>query len=238
MAASGTTPFTLGCLREAGSRGALTVGIANNPNTPILDESDHPIRLDTGPEPIAGSTRMKAGTAQRVALTLLSSLVMIRLGHVYQGLMVDVQATNSKLVRRSEAMVAQLTGHGRDRVREALREADGSVKLALLLLEGVGIDEARAALDRGGGDLRAAKSAIESDGIRKGGRRRLTRRVMRRQLLSAGLDRIGVDQDKGENARLGAGIDPGVHRAALHDDIARFHRYGLAVVEFEVAFAL
>ena len=110
---------------------------------------------------------MKAGTAQRVALTLLSSLVMIRLGHVYQGLMVDVQATNSKLVRRSEAMLAQLTGHGRDRVHEALREADGSVKLALLLLEGVGIDEARAALDHEGGDLRAAKSAIESGRNRK-----------------------------------------------------------------------
>jgi N-acetylmuramic acid 6-phosphate etherase len=163
VAASGTTPFTLGVLREAGSRGALTVGIANNPNTPILDESDHPIRLDTGAEPIAGSTRMKAGTAQRVALTLLSSLVMIRLGHVYQGLMVDVQATNSKLVRRSERMLAQLTGRGPDRVREALQQADGSVKLALLLLEGIGIgiDEARAALDRGGGSLRAAKEIIE-----------------------------------------------------------------------------
>jgi N-acetylmuramic acid 6-phosphate etherase len=167
VAASGTTPFTLGCLREAASRGALTVGIANNPNTPILDESDHPIRLDTGPEPIAGSTRMKAGTAQRVALTLLSSLVMIRLGHVYQGLMVDVRATNAKLVRRSETMLAQLTGHGRDRVHEALHRADGSVKLALLLLEGAGIDDARAALDRGGGDLRAAKEIIESGRNRK-----------------------------------------------------------------------
>jgi len=162
VAASGTTPFTLGVLREAGSRGALTVGIANNPNTPILDESDHPIRLDTGAEPIAGSTRMKAGTAQRVALTLLSSLVMIRLGHVYQGLMVDVQATNSKLVRRSERMLAQLTGHGGESVREALQQADGSVKLALLLLEGVGLDDARAALDRSSGDLRSAKTVIES----------------------------------------------------------------------------
>src|SRR3954468_14670892 len=162
VAASGTTPFTLGCLREAGSRGALTVGIANNPNTPILDESDHPIRLDTGAEPIAGSTRMKAGTAQRVALTLLSSLVMIRLGRVYQGLMVDVQATNSKLVRRSETILGQLTGHSREEVRSALRQAKGRVKLALLLLEGSGIDEARSALDRSEGDLRAAKALIEA----------------------------------------------------------------------------
>src|SRR5207245_2197154 len=92
VAASGTTPFTVACLREAKARGALTIGIANNSNTPLLDEAEHPIWLDTGPEPIAGSTRMKAGTAQRIALTVLSSLVMIRLGRVYEGLMVDLQA--------------------------------------------------------------------------------------------------------------------------------------------------
>jgi N-acetylmuramic acid 6-phosphate etherase len=162
VAASGTTAFTVGCLREAAARGALTVGIANNPNTPLLDEADHPIWLDTGAEAIAGSTRMKAGTAQRVALTMLSSLVMIRLGRVYEGLMVDVQASNRKLVRRSEAILAQLTGLGRDRVREALLQAQGSVKLALLLLEGCGLDEARAALGREAGDLRAAKALIEA----------------------------------------------------------------------------
>jgi N-acetylmuramic acid 6-phosphate etherase len=162
VAASGTTPFTLGCLREAGSRGALTIGIANNPDTPILNEAEHPIWLDTGAEPIAGSTRMKAGTAQRVALTMLSSLVMIRLGRVYEGLMVDVQASNEKLVRRSETILAQLTGHGRDRVRDALRQAKGSVKLALLLLEGTGIDQAIAALDQANGDLRVAKGLIET----------------------------------------------------------------------------
>ena len=100
VAASGTTPFTLACLREARQRGALTIGIANNRGTPILDEADCPIWLDTGAEPIAGSTRMKAGTAQRVTLNLLSSLVMIRLGRVHEGLMVDVQAINAKLVQR------------------------------------------------------------------------------------------------------------------------------------------
>jgi N-acetylmuramic acid 6-phosphate etherase len=162
VAASGTTPFTLACLREAASLGALTVGIANNPNTPILGEADHPVWLNSGAEPIAGSTRMKAGTAQRVALTLLSSLVMIRLGRVYQGLMVDVQATNSKLLRRSETILMQLTGQGRGKARAALREAEGSVKLALLLLEGSGIDEAKAALGQSGGDLRAAKALIEA----------------------------------------------------------------------------
>ena len=101
VAASGTTPFTLACLREAKKRGALTIGVANNPGTPLLREADHAIFLETGPEPIAGSTRMKAGTAQRITLILLSSLVMILLGRVYDGLMVDVQATNRKLIRRS-----------------------------------------------------------------------------------------------------------------------------------------
>jgi N-acetylmuramic acid 6-phosphate etherase len=162
VAASGTTAFTVECLRAAAACGALTVGIANNPNTPLLDEADHPIWLDTGAEAIAGSTRMKAGTAQRAALTMLSSLVMIRLGRVYEGLMVDVQASNRKLVRRSEAILAQLTGLGRDRVREALLQAQGSVKLALLLLEGCGLDEARDALAREAGDLRAAKALIEA----------------------------------------------------------------------------
>jgi N-acetylmuramic acid 6-phosphate etherase len=160
VAASGTTAFTLSCLREAAAGGALTIGIANNPKTPLLDEADHPIWLDTGAEAIAGSTRMKAGTAQRVALTVLSSLVMIRLGHVYEGMMIDVQASNAKLVRRSETILAHLTGQGSDRVRGALREARGSLKLALLLLEGSEADDARSALEDAGGDLRAAKAAI------------------------------------------------------------------------------
>ena len=161
VAASGTTPFTLACLREASARGALTVGIANNPDTPLLNEADYAVCLDTGAEPIAGSTRMKAGTAQRVALTLLSSLVMIRLGRVYEGLMVDLQPSNRKLVRRSEAILAQLTGHSREHVRGALRQAKGSVKLALLLLEGRSLDEAKDALDEAGGDVRAAKALLE-----------------------------------------------------------------------------
>src|SRR4029079_552066 len=110
VAASGTTPFTLACLREGKRRGALTVGIANNRGTPILTEADHAIWLETGGEPIAGSTRMKAGTAQRITLNLLSSLVMILLGRVHRGLMVDVRAMNEKLVRRAETMLHRLTG--------------------------------------------------------------------------------------------------------------------------------
>ena len=157
-AASGTTPFTLACLRGAKAVGALTIGIANNPGTPLLRESDHGIFLDTGAEPIAGSTRMKAGTAQRIALNLLSSLLMIRLGRVYEGLMVDVQATNQKLTIRSENMLTHLTGKNVSEVREALGRAEGSVKLAVLLLRGCGLEEAKAVLDRCDGRLRLALS--------------------------------------------------------------------------------
>ena len=160
VAASGTTPFTLACLREAKGRGALTIGIANNRDTPLLSEAEHPIWLDTGPEPIAGSTRMKAGTAQRIVLNLLSSLVMIRLGRVYRGLMVDLTAVNSKLVRRSEKILSELSGRSREEVRDALRRASGSVKIALLLLEGCDLNEAMRTLDRSGGQLRTARALI------------------------------------------------------------------------------
>jgi N-acetylmuramic acid 6-phosphate etherase len=162
VAASGTTPFTLACLREAKLAGALTVGIANNGDTPLLREAECAIWLDTGPEPIAGSTRMKAGTAQRVALNLLSSLVMIRLGHVHDGLMVDVQAINAKLVKRSENILRRLTGREGDEIRDALRRARGNVKLAVLLLHGCDVDQAAGVLDRAGGKLRVALKNIGS----------------------------------------------------------------------------
>jgi N-acetylmuramic acid 6-phosphate etherase len=164
VAASGTTPFTLSCLRAARARGALTVGVANNRDTPILQEADHAIWLDTGAEPIAGSTRMKAGTAQRITLNVLSSLVMILLGRVYDGLMVDLQAVNQKLVRRSENILMRLTGRSGEQVHAALRKADGSVKLAVLLLHGCDLKEATTTLDRAGGQLRAALAAIGKPG--------------------------------------------------------------------------
>src|SRR6266404_9447608 len=160
VAASGTTPFTLSCLKEARRRGALTIGVANNRDTPILKEADHPVWLDTGAEPIAGSTRMKAGTAQRITLNVFSSLVMILLGRVYDGLMVDLQAVSQKLVRRSESILMRLTGRSGEQAREALRRADGNVKLAVLLLHGCEVEEATDVLNRAGGQLRAALAAI------------------------------------------------------------------------------
>ncbi len=164
VAASGTTPFTLTCLREAGRRGALTVGIANNPDTPLLAAAEHPIFLATGPEPIAGSTRMNAGTAQRITLSLLSTLIMIRMGRIYRGMMVEVQACNTKLARRRERMVAHLTGHSGEPVQDALQRASGSVKLAVLLLQGYEIEEAEAVLDQVGGRLRAAIDHLAKHG--------------------------------------------------------------------------
>jgi N-acetylmuramic acid 6-phosphate etherase len=156
VAASGTTPFTVACLREARRHGALTIGIANNRDTPMLDEADFPIWLDTGTEPIAGSTRMKAGTAQRVTLTMLSTLVMIRLGGVHEGLMIDVQAVNAKLVDRSESILGRLSGRNREEVRGALEQAGGSIKVAMLLLRGYDPGQAAALLAESGGQLRTA----------------------------------------------------------------------------------
>ncbi len=153
VSASGTTPFTLACQREARRASALTIGIANNPGAPLLAEAECPVCLETGPEPIAGSTRMNAGTAQRIALNLLSSLAMIRLGRVYAGLMVEVQASNAKLGRRQRKMVARLTGKSESEAQTALGRGGGSVKLAVLLLKGCGLDEAREALARAGGRL-------------------------------------------------------------------------------------
>jgi N-acetylmuramic acid 6-phosphate etherase len=161
VAASGVTPFTLSCLREAKRRGALTIGVANNPRAPLLAEAERPIFLDTGSEPIAGSTRMNAGTAQRITLSLLSSLTMVRLGRVYAGLMVEVQAVNAKLVGRREKMLVHLTGKSLGEVREALRRTDGNVKLAVLIVKGCRLEEAKEFLAQASGRLRDAIALAE-----------------------------------------------------------------------------
>ena len=163
LAASGTTPYTLACLRAARARGALTIAVANSPGAPLLAAAEHPILVATGPEAIAGSTRMKAGTAQKAVLNLFSSLVMIRLGRVWRGRMVDMVARNEKLRRRAERMLAGLTGAGPEPVRAALAKAGGKVKLAVLLLAGQERAEAERLLARHGGTLRAALADAERD---------------------------------------------------------------------------
>jgi N-acetylmuramic acid 6-phosphate etherase len=160
VAASGTTPFTLACLREAKRYGALTLGMANNGGSPILNEADHPLFLDTGSEPIAGSTRLKAGTAQKVALNTLSTLLMTLLGKVYRGLMVDVRAVNEKLVKRSEDMLIHLTGRSRNDARNALSRANGSVKIAVMLLEGSDLESAKSLLSAAGDQLGLALDCL------------------------------------------------------------------------------
>jgi N-acetylmuramic acid 6-phosphate etherase len=160
VAASGTTPFTVAALAEAKRRGALTVGLSNNPGAPLLAACSHPILIETGEEVVAGSTRMKAGTAQKIVLNLLSTLVMIRLGRVYRGLMVHMRATNAKLRRRGEIMVAQITGCEERTAIDALMEATGDVKIASLIVFGVDRDFAQAILARNGDNLRLALADI------------------------------------------------------------------------------
>src|SRR5919107_548867 len=160
VAASGTTPFTVAALTEAKRRGALTVGLSNNPGAPLLAACSHPILIETGEEVVAGSTRMKAGTAQKIVLNLLSTLVMIRLGRVYRGLMVHMRTTNAKLRRRSEIMVAQITGCEEATAIDALAQADGDVKIASLIVFGVDRPLAEAILARSGDNLRVALADV------------------------------------------------------------------------------
>ncbi len=156
IAASGTTPYTIGALRAAGAAGAVTIAVANNPGAPLLEVARHRILVDTGSEVIAGSTRMNAGTAQKIVLNLFSTAVMVRMGRVYRGLMVDMRATNAKLRRRAEAMVRELVGCPDSDAARHLEQADGDVKTAVLL--GLGLDRGEAAqlLRRHGGNLRDA----------------------------------------------------------------------------------
>lgn len=156
VAASGRTPFTIAALKEAAARGAQTIGISNNADAPILQACSHPVLADTGEEVIAGSTRMKAGTAQKVILNLLSSLIMVRMGRVYRGLMVDMRATNAKLRRRSEIMVRQITDCDEAKAADAILQAGGDLKTAVLIAMGTDAQEARDALARSAGNLRAA----------------------------------------------------------------------------------
>ncbi|WP_342363814.1 N-acetylmuramic acid 6-phosphate etherase [Terrarubrum flagellatum] len=159
VAASGRTPFTVSGVRRAAERGALTIGVANNPGTPLLDASRHPVLVDTGAEVIAGSTRMKAGTAQKIVLNLLSTGIMIRLGRIYRGMMVNMLASNAKLRKRSEDIVVAITGCDEKAAREALDDANGDMKLASLIALGIAREEALVKLAQHSGNLRRAISA-------------------------------------------------------------------------------
>jgi N-acetylmuramic acid 6-phosphate etherase len=165
VAASGTTPFTVGALRVAGERGAVTIAVANNRDAPLFDVARHHILIETGTEVVAGSTRMQAGTAQKVVLNLFSTAVMVRLGRVYRGLMVNMRARNVKLRRRAEVIVTQIVGCGAKDAALFVERADGDVKLAILL--GLGLETADAAnvLKRHHGNLRTAIGELMHDPV-------------------------------------------------------------------------
>ncbi|PNY79763.1 N-acetylmuramic acid 6-phosphate etherase [Deinococcus koreensis] len=157
VAASGTTPYVLGAVRCARAQGALTVGLSNNPDTPLLTLADIGVLLDTGPEVISGSTRLKAGTAQKIALNTLSSALMVRLGKVYGNLMVDMRASNEKLQGRALRLVQHATGADDQAAGTALSAAGGHVKTAIvMLLLHVDAGQASRCLEAEGGHARAA----------------------------------------------------------------------------------
>ena len=155
VAASGRTPWVLAALERARQRGAATIGLACVPEPAMLAYVDVAIVVDTGPEPIAGSTRMKAGTAQKLVLNSFSSTLMIRLGKVHGNLMVDMQATNEKLRRRAQRLVQQAVGADPPTVERALAECNYEVKTAIaMLLLGVSAEVARQRLTAANGRLR------------------------------------------------------------------------------------
>lgn len=157
LAASGCTPYVLGALAAAREAGALTIGIANNPDSPLALDADIGITLDTGSEVISGSTRLKAGTAQKIALNTLSSAIMVRLHKVYGNLMVDMQPTNDKLQRRAVRLTMRATGADEASAQRALAACGFRVKVAIVALaKGVGATEAERRLAAVHGSVRLA----------------------------------------------------------------------------------
>jgi len=156
VAASGQTPFTLAAVEAARAPGALTIGIAGNAETPLLTTPDFGILLPTGEEVIAGSTRMKAGTAQKIALNLLSTAIMLRLGLVHGNLMVAMRSSNKKLVQRAMEIVRSIAGGSSEAASAALTQTAGDIRTAVLVARGMSVDDARTALAAAGGVLRQA----------------------------------------------------------------------------------
>lgn len=150
VSASGRTPFVLAAMGEARARGALIVGVCCDDEAPLVAASDIPICPMVGPEILAGSTRLKAGTAQKLVLNMLTTVAMIRLGRVHGNLMIDVRPTNAKLRERARRIVAEITGATDSEVNRALSQSDWSARAAALMLSrGLTADEARALINVG-----------------------------------------------------------------------------------------
>lgn len=157
IAASGRTPYTLSALKYANSLGALSISVTCNANSPMAQEAQISIAPIVGPEAICGSTRMKAGTAQKMVLNMLSTAVMVRLGKVYQNYMIHLQPTNEKLVVRSVRMISQITGASQETSERMLQAAGMRVPEAIvMIMAGCSWQEAAKALERTGGRVREA----------------------------------------------------------------------------------
>lgn len=161
VAASGRTPYTLEAIARARAAGALTIGIANNPASPLLAGADHAILAATGSEVVAGSTRMKAGTAQKVALNLLSTAIMLRRGLVYEGRMVAMRISNAKLLQRGRRMVQDIAGVDAEAAAHALALAGDDIRLGAIVALGLPVAEGRALLAEAGGDLRKVMDRLK-----------------------------------------------------------------------------
>ena len=165
LAASGATPYVLGALQAARAAGALTIGFANNPDAPVASQADIGITLDTGPEVISGSTRLKAGSAQKMALNTFSSALMVRLNKVYGNLMVDLQASNAKLVRRAVALTMRAAEVDEARASAALQGCDFQIKVAVVALRlNITTEQAQTALAAAAGSVRQALSGAGPGG--------------------------------------------------------------------------
>ena len=164
LAASGRTPYSIGAIRSARLTGAYSIAIVCSPDSPMSREAELTICPLPGPEVITGSTRLKAGTAQKLVLNMLSTGVMIKLGKVYGNLMVDVQATNKKLAERSRRIVMEATGCSREEAEAALSRTEGQAKLAVfLLLSGLDVQTARQRLAAADGYVaRALRNCTEA----------------------------------------------------------------------------
>ncbi|MFJ5153153.1 N-acetylmuramic acid 6-phosphate etherase [Streptomyces sp. NPDC088353] len=157
VSASGRTPYAIGAVEHARALGALTIGLSCNANSALAAAAEHGIEVVVGPELLTGSTRLKAGTAQKLVLNMLSTITMIRLGKTYGNLMVDVRASNDKLRARSRRIVALATGAADEEIERALTATDGEVKTAILtLLAGTDAATATRLLQQSDGRLRTA----------------------------------------------------------------------------------
>jgi N-acetylmuramic acid 6-phosphate etherase len=163
LSASGRTPWVAGALKAGRAAGAMTVLISSNLTAPLRALADHSVLVDTGPEAIAGSTRLKAGTAQKMVLNALSTAVMVRLGRTYSNLMIGMSGRNAKLRNRQITILMEASGADEAACRAELTRCDGDLRLSLLcLLSGLKPGEARPRLAAAHGSVRAALTAVGS----------------------------------------------------------------------------